>query len=36
MIINIIEWVIFLLFYMYWLHEEKRKMFLYELWIEHH
>jgi hypothetical protein len=34
MIINIIEWFVFLLLYAYWLHGEKRKMFLYELWME--
>lgn len=35
MMIYVIEWVVFLLLEAYLLHREKRKMFLYELWMEH-
>ena len=37
MIINVvIEWIIFILLFAYWLRGEKQRMYLYELWMDHH
>ena len=36
MIINIIEWIVFILLFVYWCYGEKRKLYLYDLWTEHY
>ena len=33
--LTIIEWTLFFIFEAYILHNEKRKMYLYEIWMEH-
>ena len=34
MIIQIVEWMLFIFLETYWLYGEKQKMYLYELWMD--